>query len=74
MVEKLLNEHKFIAIKAINNKITEAFQVAEEVSKVVKKLERINIPSSVKVREVWHPKRKDLEKIVKEKIFPEITI
>lgn len=70
----MLGQHKFIAIKGVNNKITDALLVAEEVSKLVRKLERINIPSSIKIKETWYPKRKELEKIVKDKILPEITI
>lgn len=72
--EKLLKEHKFISIKAANYRIEDAILIAEEVAKSIKKLQRINIPGTIEVREVWHPRRKDLKEKVTKRLQPQITI
>ena len=35
---QMVNEHKFIVIKAVNNKIVDAFNIAEKVCATVKNL------------------------------------
>jgi len=61
-------------VKAVNTHILDALTVVEEVRKLVKNLERINIPGTMQVREVWDPRRKDLKPKVFNRLHPQITI